>query len=500
MDFNSGAHNSVLILFGASGALAHRKIIPALYNLYVDGELPPRFLIAGVGRRELSDTQLRDSYSTDVNQYASHTVDREKWQDFARHITYINGDYDDQQTYQAIADTIQQCRQDWDGSADAVFYMSIPPLLFSRVAQALGEAGLAQPCDRSRIVVEKPIGHDLDSFLEINGVIRKHFDESQVFRIDHFLGKETVQNILAMRFANPIFEPIWNRHFIDHVTITVAESDGVGKRGGYYEHAGALRDMVQNHLIQLLCLTGMEPPIAYDADDIRSKKMDVLHALQPIPRHAVKDFAARGQYGEGCIAGEQTPAYRQEPGVAADSPVETFAALKAYIDNWRWQGVPFYLRTGKRLTHTVSEISIRFRNVPHCAFPSCDGLNAQPARLVIQIQPKEGIFIKFMAKEPGYIMRLQPVVMRFDYQQAFGKRIPEAYETLLRDVMLGDATLFMRSDQVEAAWRFVTPVLESWQGNQPSNFPNYAAGLWGPESAEALIAGDGRSWMSPTMS
>jgi glucose-6-phosphate 1-dehydrogenase len=499
MDFESHQCNIVFVLFGATGDLAHRKILPALFNLFIDKQLARSFSIVGIGRSDFSDTDLRGSYQGSVKRYSERSFDAEKWQDFAKNITFLQGDYGDGQTYSAIADVASNHRQNWEGSAETVFYLSTPPTVFAQIARELGKAGLAEPHNRSRIVVEKPIGDSLRSFHEINGIMREYFEESQIFRIDHFLGKETVQNILAMRFANPIFEPIWNRHYIDHVTITVAESDGIGKRGGYYEHAGALRDMVQNHLIQLLCLATMEPPIAYDADDIRSKKMDVLHALQSIPRHAVSEFAARGQYGEGCVAGEQTNAYRQEKDVAPDSNVETFAALKAYIDNWRWQGVPFYMRTGKRLTHTVSEISIRFRNVPHCAFPSCDGLNAQPARLVIQIQPKEGMFIKFMAKEPGYAMRLQPVAMRFTYQEAFGKRVPDAYETLLRDAMLGDATLFMRTDQVDAAWRFITPVLDSWQQTRPAEFPNYAAGLWGPESAEALIAQDGRSWMSPTM-
>lgn len=499
MDSESYRCNIVFVLFGATGDLAHRKIVPALFNLFLDKQMAPRFSIVGVGRSETTDTELRDSYQASVKKVSERLFDAEKWQDFATNITFLQGDYEDDNTYSAIGDVVNHYQRNWEGSADTVFYLSTPPTVFAQIAQSLGKAGLAEPHNRSRIVVEKPIGNSLSSFHDINGVMREHFEESQIFRIDHFLGKETVQNILAMRFANPIFEPIWNRHYIDHVTITVAESDGIGKRGGYYEHAGALRDMVQNHLIQLLCLATMEPPIAYDANDIRSKKMDVLHALQPISRHAVSEFAARGQYGEGCIGGEQTKAYRQEKGVASDSTVETFAALKAYIDNWRWQGVPFYMRTGKRLTHTVSEISIRFRNVPHCAFPSCDGLNSQPARLVIQIQPREGMFVKFMAKEPGYVMRLQPVVMRFTYQEAFGKRVPDAYETLLRDAMLGDATLFMRTDQVEAAWRFITPVLDSWQQTRPVDFPNYAAGLWGPESAEALIAQDGRSWMSPTM-
>jgi glucose-6-phosphate 1-dehydrogenase len=302
-----------------------------------------------------------------------------------------------------------------------------------------------------------------------------------------------------MRFANPIFEPIWNRRYVDHVVITVAETLGVEKRGGFYEHAGALRDMVQNHLLQLLCLVAMEPPVAYDADDIRNKKVDVLHALRPIPHASVDDFAARGQYAEGWIQGNHLPAYRNEPNVDPHSSTETFAALKLFVDNWRWQDVPFYLRTGKRMTADVSEISIRFRDVPHRAFPATVGLNAQPTRLVIQLNPEQGIVLKFMAKEPGSQLRLRPVDMRFSYKEAFQVETPAAYETLLWDVMVGDATLFMRADQVEAAWKLVMPILDVWAQNPAVDFPNYPAGSWGPESADLLVAGDGHNWLTPTL-
>ncbi len=326
------------------------------------------------------------------------------------------------------------------------------------------------------------------------------FKEDQIFRIDHYLGKETVQNILAFRFANPMFEPIWNRRYIDHIAITVAETLGVEGRGHYYEQAGALRDMVQNHLLQLLSLVAMEPPVVYDANDVRNKKCDVLHALRPTRADAVDVLAARGQYYAGWINGERVSAYRDEEGVAPRSNTETFAALKLYVDNWRWQGIPFYLRTGKRMEAKVSEISIRFRDVPHKSFPASYGLNQQPARLVIQITPEEGIVLKFMAKEPGPQLRLRPVNMRFCYSEAFEARSPGAYETLIRDVMLDDATLFMRGDQVESAWRQITPVLEVWEANPAVDFPNYAAGTWGPESATMLVAQDGKSWFAPTLS
>jgi len=323
--------------------------------------------------------------------------------------------------------------------------------------------------------------------------------ESQIYRMDHFLGKETVQNIMAMRFANGLFEPLWNREHIDHVQITVAETLGVEHRGEYYDHAGALRDMLQNHLMQILSLIAMEAPIAFTADEIRARKVDVLRAIRPIPANNLHHFAARGQYGAGWLEGDNVPAYRDEPDVDPASSTETFAALKLFIDNWRWQDVPFYLRTGKRMCADVSEISIRFRDVPHRSFPASSGLNSQPVRLVIQMHPEQGIVLKFMAKEPGSGLRLRPVDMRFSYKEAFQVDTPAAYETLLWDVMVSDATLFMRADQVEAAWKFLMPVLENWENNPALDFPNYASGTWGPETAETLIACDGKCWLIPTL-
>ena len=346
-------------------------------------------------------------------------------------------------------------------------------------------------------MAEKPLGSDLASFLDINAVMTRWFHENQIYRIDHFLGKETVQNILALRFANPIFEPIWNRNYIDHIVITVAETLGVEHRAGYYDHAGALRDMMQNHLLQLLCLVAMEPPAAYEADDIRNRKMDVMHALRPIPAQDISRYVARGQYAGGWIAGRRTPAFREEPGVQPDSTTETFAALKLYVDNWRWQDVPFYLRTGKRMSAAVSEISIRFRPVPHRAFPNTVADSARPVSLILHLQPDEGIRWRIYVKEPGTQLRLRTVNMDFSYSSAFSIRTPSAYETLLKEIMVSDASLFMRADQVEAAWRLLTPILESWSANPPSDFPNYAAGTWGPESAEALIAADGFAWYAP---
>ena len=491
---------TLFVLFGAGGDLSQRLIMPALFNLYLDDQLPQRFALFCVDRADYSVEELAAHLFKGVSRYSRRKpVAKERWQEFISRLHYQQADITQSEAYSALAKSLKEKETQWQVAAERIFYMATPPTLFTPIACALGNAGLAEDREHVRIVVEKPIGNDLSSFHEINGALCNVFDEKQVYRIDHYLGKETVQNILALRFANPMFEPVWNRRYIDHVAITVAETLGVESRGNYYERAGALRDMVQNHLLQLLCLVAMEPPVAYDAEDVRGKKSDVLHAIRPIPYDAVDELAARGQYYEGAVNGEQVKAYRDEDAVDPSSNTETFAALKLQVDNWRWQGVPFYLRTGKRLAAAVSEISIRFRDVPHKSFPASFGLNEQPARLVIQLAPEEGIVLKFMAKEPGPQLRLRPVDMRFSYSEAFECGSPDAYETLLRDVMLGDATLFMRADQVETAWRLLTPVLEAWEANPALDFPNYAAGSWGPEAATMLVARDGNNWLTPTL-
>lgn len=488
------------VLFGSSGDLSWRLVVPALFNLFLDGHLPTRFLLLAVDRSDKSEDEIALHYHQGITENSRRGAPPEDaWQSFSGMIRHVKLNVADQEDFQKLALTLNTIDTAWDCKAERVFYLATPPSLFEPITLSLGAAGLAQDRERVRLVVEKPLGNDLESFRKINDVLCRVFEERQLFRIDHFLGKETVQNILAMRFANPIFEPIWNRRYVDHVVITVAETLGVEKRGSYYEQTGALRDMVQNHLLQLLCLVAMEPPVVYDADDVRGKKVDVLHALRPIPPDAVDKFAARGQYAEGWIRGEKRMAYRNEPNVDPRSNTETYAALKLYVDNWRWQDVPFYLRTGKGLTAKVSEISIRFRDVPHRAFPASAGLNAQPTRLVIQMHPEQGIVLKFMAKEPGSQLRLRPVDMRFSYNEAFQIDIPAAYETLLWDVMAGDATFFMRTDQVEAAWKLVMPVLDAWAANPAADFPNYVAGSWGPESADLLVASDGNSWLTPTL-
>jgi len=488
------------VLFGASGDLSSRLIVPALFNLYLDRQLPQHFTLWGIGQRAWQATDLAAHLRQGVSQHSRRGAPPEaEWAAFAAAIRYLRADLTDAASFTHLKELLDANAPEEAGKSERVFYLAVPPALFQQVAEGLGKAGLNADRRAARVVVEKPLGHDLDSFRAINSTLTQVFIESQIFRIDHFLGKETVQNILAMRFANPIFEPIWNRRYIDHVAITVAETLGVEHRAGYYEHAGALRDMVQNHLMQILCLIAMEPPVAYDADDIRGKKMDVLHALRPIHKDTVHEYAARGQYAGGWIISTKTIAYREEPGIAARSNVETFAAVKLFVDNWRWQGVPFYLRTGKRMAAEVSEVSIRFRDVPHRAFPNNAGLDTQPVRLVIQMNPAEGIVLKFMAKEPGAHWRLRPVDMRFSYNEAFQTPSPAAYETLIRDIILGDATLFMRADQVEAAWKLLQPILEVWEENPAPDFPNYTSGTWGPEAAEALIARDGRNWMTPTL-
>jgi len=373
--------------------------------------------------------------------------------------------------------------------------MSTPPTIVEDIVHNLGQAGLTKDPGHSRLVFEKPFGHDQSSAHELNQSLLETLKEPQIYRIDHFLGKETVQNILAFRFANALFEPLWDRRYIDHVQITVAETLGVEHRGEYYDHAGALRDMIQNHLMQILSLIAMEPPVAFTADEIRARKVDVLRAIRPIPADNLRHYAARGQYASGWLEGEQVPAYRDEPDVDPASGTETFAALKLFIDNWRWQDIPFYMRTGKRMAEDVSKVIIQFRPVPHQSFPSSAAIDWQPNRLEIDIQPDEGISLSFLAKHPGVALRLSPRDMHFRYAEAFKSEPPEAYETLLLDVLEGDATLFMRADQVECAWQVVDPVLEVWNSVEASDFPNYPGGSWGPESAETLIAQDGRSWL-----
>jgi glucose-6-phosphate 1-dehydrogenase len=489
---------TVIVIFGAAGDLTWRKLIPALYSLFLNKWLPDHFAVVGVDRKGMSDNEFRRRLRDGVDQFSNHgQVDDKQWGDFASRLTFVPAEFSDAAAFTKLADQLDAQDKHWDTRANRIFYLATPPTLMETIVQQLGKVGLSGDRQHARIVTEKPFGRDLASAQALNRVLTAVFDESQIYRIDHYLGKETVQNILAFRFANALFEPIWDQRYIDHVQITVAEQVGVEHRGSYYEHAGALRDMVQNHLLQILCLIAMEPPVSFDANEIRNKKVDVLHAIRPIRSGHVHRFAVRGQYGAGWIKGQHVQSYRQEPNVASDSPTETFAAVKLFVDNWRWQDVPFYLRTGKRLPFRASEALIQFRPVPHQSFPSSAVVDWQPNRLLIRIQPEESILLRFQAKQPGPTIRLSPVDMQFCYEDAFRLTIPEAYETLLWDVMMGDATLFMRADQVEAAWSIITPILEAWETVIPVDMPNYQAGTWGPEAAEALIAQDGRSWLMP---
>lgn len=497
MESTKKINPTIIVIFGATGDLSWRKLVPAVYNLYLDKWISNEFAVIGVGRSPMTNEEFQQ-YSLDgVDKFSRSGKSRpEDWKLFSESLHFVQADYNDDASYQTLKSCIEELEAKWDSPANRIFYMSIPPTAVEIISKKLHSNELANDKDRSRLVVEKPFGRDLESAKQLNASLLRIFDECQIYRIDHYLGKETVQNILAFRFANALFEPLWNRNYIDHVQITVSEQLGVEDRGGYYDHSGALRDMIQNHLLQLLCYVAMEPPVSFNADEIRNKKVDVLHALRKFKREEVHFSAVRGQYGEGWLQGKHVPGYREEAGVAKNSNTETFAAIKFFIDNWRWQGVPFYVRTGKRMSEQISVISIEFRPVPHQSFPSAAAENWQPNRLILHIQPQMGIRLTFQAKRPGLKMQLNPVDMLFDYKESYTTGTPEAYETLLLDVMRGDATLFMRADQVEAAWDVLMPIIEKWEANPSVHFPNYAAGSRGPEEAEALIAKDGHTWIS----
>ena len=498
MKTNDRLGPNIFVIFGGAGDLTWRKLMPALFDLSQIHSIPAHFAIIAVDRVALSEDALRKRLHEGVRKFArSGKTAVKEWKEFSPHIRYLQGDFKANATYAELGHLCASLEKEWGAKAQRIFYMATPPSLFGEIPRFINYAGLAADRERSRIVIEKPIGYDLDSAQALNRTLANDFQESQIFRIDHYLGKETVQNILAFRFANPLFEPIWNRRYVDYVTITVAEEVGVEHRGGYYDEAGALRDMVQNHLLQLLCLVAMEPMVSFDADEIRNKKVDVLHAVRPIPHDEVHHSTVRGQYGSGWIGGKKVCAYREEDGVPPDSQTETFAALRLFVDNWRWQDVPFYLRTGKRLPRQASEIAIQFRAVPHQSFPSEATLDWKPSRLILSIQPDEGIVLRFQAKHPGPKMVLQPVDMQFSYRESFDTPSPEAYVTLLADVIGNDATLFMRDDQVEAAWRLLMPVLDVWNSSPPNDFPNYASGTWGPDSTQGLLVQQGHSWPAP---
>lgn len=486
----------IVVIFGASGDLTSRKLVPALYNLARERRLPGGFSVVGFARREWDDSTFRQVLLEAVNANSrAGPVEEALWASFAEGIFYHRASFDDPAGYARLAERLAAIDAARDTGGNRVFYLATPPEAYAEIVAQLGAHGLNRSPGSgwTRIIIEKPFGRDLESARDLNRRVLAVFDERQVYRIDHYLGKETVQNLLVFRFANGIFEPIWNRRYVDHAQITVAESLGVEDRGGYYDRAGALRDMIQNHLTQLLTLTAMEPPVAYDADAVRDEKVKVLRAIRPIAPEDVERITVRGQYGPGSVSGRPVRGYREERGVAPDSQTETYVALKLFVENWRWAGVPFYLRSGKALPRRVSEIAIQFRGAPTLLFADTPVNEIEPNVLAIRIQPDEGITLKFSSKVPGQA-QIRPVTMDFRYGTSFGVASPEAYERLLLDCMLGDSTLFTRRDEVEASWALLTPILEGWAAGAPQDFPNYEAGAWGPAAADAFIARDGRAW------
>jgi glucose-6-phosphate 1-dehydrogenase len=517
----------VLVIFGGTGDLAWRKLLPAVYNLNVDGTLPAHFAIVCFGLPAEGkvegdpDEYIRARAREGIQRFSRQPLNESHWADYARALYFVPGSFNDARAYKNLEAKLQALDQQFGIPGSRVYYMSIPPHLVGMVVGRLKDAGMvADPKESvgfTRVIVEKPIGHDLESAREVIQTVATAFAENQTYRIDHYLGKETVQNLLVLRFANSIFEPLWNQKYIDHVQITVAEEEGLAQydpktaemtatRAGYYEGIGALRDMLQNHMLQVLCIVAMEPPWSLQPDVVRDAKSGVLHCLRPMTQRDIDDYVVRGQYIEGDVHGDRVPGYRKEvresfnlmkkpiPPASVNSTTETFAALKLYIDNWRWADVPFYLRTGKRLPKRASEVAIQFKEVPHLLFNADRSRPLEPTVLSLRMQPEEGLSMRIASKLPGPKVRIYPVKMEFNYLSSFGGSSPEAYERLLLDVMAGDATLFMRKDSVEAAWEFVMPILNHWEHTRVRDLPEYQCGTWGPAEADRVIERDGRQW------
>ena len=491
-----------MVIFGASGDLTARKLVPALYDLAAQRLLPMEFAVVGISRTEMSHEDFRGKLREALEEHRADEFSEDVWESFSKGLYYLPGDSKKSETYDELKDFLKKLDEDHGTAGNRIFYLSSSSSLFPTIVEHLGEAGMNEDAGGeedggySRLVVEKPFGRDLASAEELNVDIQRYFDETQIYRIDHYLGKETVQNIIALRFSNTIFEPMWNQHYIDHVQITVAESDGIGTRGAFYEETGALRDIVQNHVMQVLCLTAMEPPVAFDPDSLREEKVKVLKAVRHIPEDDVESFAVRGQYDAGWVFGEEAAGYREEEDVASDSQTDTYVALKLLVDNWRWAGVPFYIRAGKRMPKKATEIAIQFHKTPHTLFSGSETRGLEPNLMVIRIQPEEGVSLKIGAKVPGSGFEVRSVNMDLLYGTAFLEEAPDAYQRLLLDLMLGDPTLFIRADEAEGAWRILDPLMKAWSDGG-SEVAHYEAGTWGPKEADELLTNDGREWRRP---
>lgn len=483
-----------MVIFGGSGDLSRRKLLPTLYHIFLEDALPEDFSILGFASTKRSDEEYRELVKNGLLEFSADLFNEEQWEKFSRHLYYLPGGFEDEESYRKLSKRLEEITAITDkGKKEIIYYMAVPPEYFPDIIKRLSVCNLCKGTFNTRLIIEKPFGRDRESAVELNNVIKDAFDEKQVYRIDHYLGKETVQNIIFFRFANSIFEPLWNRSYIDHVQITVAEDIGVGHRSRFYEKTGVVRDIIQNHMLQLLALVAMEPPVGFEADFIRNEKVKVYHAIRSMDNDYIAKFTIAGQYGRGDRDGINIPGYRDEDGVAPDSNISTFIAAKLYIDNWRWAGVPFYIRSGKRLKKQITEISIHFKQPPLSLFSSsCDYI--EPNTLVLGVQPHEEISIDFGVKHPGSGNQLFPVDMNFSYEKSLNYKPHPAYERLLIDCMKGDMTLFARQDGIEAMWSVVDPIIKEWESNPASDMPNYSAGAWGPEKADELLKREGRKW------
>ncbi len=500
LENEANSPSTILVIFGASGDLTARKLAPAIFNLSLDGLLPSECFLIGYGRQRMSDDEFKAYLKDSLDAHSRRRIEGKAWEQLERKISFQAGSYDDPKSFEELKLKIEGIEKQLGQPMQCLFYVSTPPGVFKPILENLGKSGLAkrhsQKQFESKVIIEKPFGRDLESARELNEVINRRFEETQVFRIDHYLGKETVQSLLVQRFANSIFEPIWNRNYVSCVQITVSEDLGVGSRGGYYDRSGALRDMMQNHVMQLLALTAMEPPSSLDPEAIRDEKVKALQAIKPLVLGGENSEVVRGVYTQGLVHGEKAEGYLAEKGIPENSFTETYAALCLHIENWRWKGVPFYLRSGKRLATKASEISVQFKRPPEILFGLDERFSLSPNLLVIRIQPNEGITLYLNSKTPGLETKLQPIELAFGYECTFGSNTPEAYERLILDALNGDGTLFIRGDDTESSWGLMSPILEYWQERKTRGLENYAAGTWGPLAADKLLLARGHEWLT----